>query len=120
MPKKLNQLKSFDGSSNEKHDIPEDSYTMHYLGLKPWMCYKDYDCNWDMSSHHPFASDSAHKRWWQVFDAMPKNLQQYCGLTKKMDARIRKWRGIARKASSPNGHWRIKVKDRRQHHFLDW
>ena len=120
LPKKLNQLKSFDGSSNEKHDIPEDSYTMHYLGLKPWMCYKDYDCNWDMSSHHPFASDSAHKRWWQVFDAMPKNLQQYCGLTKKMDARIRKWRGIARKASSPDGHWRIKVKDRRQHHFLDW
>ncbi|KAM4108376.1 hypothetical protein ACB094_03G040800 [Castanea mollissima] len=35
LPKKLNQLKSFDRSGNEKHDIPEDSYTVHYLGLKP-------------------------------------------------------------------------------------
>ncbi|KAM3752698.1 hypothetical protein ACB098_03G038900 [Castanea mollissima] len=119
LPKKLNQLKSFDRSGNKKHDIPEDTYTVHYLGLKPWMCYKDYDCNWDMSNHHPFASDSAHKRWWQVFDAMPKNLQQYCGLTKKMDARIRKWRGKARRASLADGHWRIKVEDPRQHHFVD-
>ena len=71
LPTKLNQLKIFDRSSNEKHEIAEDSYTMQYLGLKPWMCYKDYDCNWDKLDHHQFASDSAHKRWWQVFEAMP-------------------------------------------------
>ncbi|KAL0005916.1 hypothetical protein SO802_013477 [Lithocarpus litseifolius] len=88
-------------------------------GVMPWMCYKDYDCNWDMWNHHPFASDSAHKWWWHVFDAMPKNLQPYCGLTKEMDARIRKWRGKARRASFPDGHWRIKVEDPRQHHFVN-
>ncbi|KAM4108375.1 hypothetical protein ACJW30_03G041000 [Castanea mollissima] len=119
LPTKLNQLKIFDGSSNENHEIAEDSYTMQYLGLKPWMCYKDYDCNWDKLDHHQFASDSAHNRWWQVFEAMPKNLQPHCGLTKEMDARIRKWRGIARRASLPDGHWSIKVEDPRQHHFVD-
>ena len=46
-----------------------------------------------------------------MFDAMPKNLQPYCGLTKKMDARLRKWRGKAGRASFPDGHRRIKVED---------
>ena len=119
LPKKFNHLKIFDGSDNEKHEIQEDIYAMHYLGLKPWMCYKDYDCNWDMLDHHPFASDSAHKRWWQVVEAMPKKLQPYCGLTQKMDARIRKWRGRARKANFPDGHWRIKVKDPRKQHYVN-
>ena len=40
---------------------------------------------------------------------------------KEMDARIRKWRGIARRASLADGHWRIKVEeDPRQHHFVDY
>ncbi|KAK9219085.1 hypothetical protein WN943_007724 [Citrus x changshan-huyou] len=87
--------------------------------LKPWMCYKDYDCNWDMVSRHIFASDSAHKKWWQVYDAMPKKLQQYCALTKHMDKRVKKWRRIAENASLANGHWKIKPKDPRQYHIVD-
>jgi hypothetical protein len=61
--------------------------------------------------HHPFARDSAHRRWWQAYEVMPK---PFCGLSRKMDARVRKWRGKARNAKLPNGHWRIKVNDLRR------
>ncbi|KAJ6876823.1 UDP-glucuronate:xylan alpha-glucuronosyltransferase 5 [Populus alba x Populus x berolinensis] len=117
LPTRLNYLKIFKNQGNTDHEMQKDPYTIHFLGLKPWACYKDYDCNWDMVDRHIFASDSAHKRWWQVYDAMPKKLQKYCGLTKHMDARIRKWRGKAKNASLPDGHWKINVKDPRQYHL---
>jgi glycogenin glucosyltransferase len=119
LPTRLNYLKIFKNQGNPDHEMQKGPYTIHFLGLKPWACYKDYDCNWDMVDRHIFASDSAHKRWWQVYDAMPKKLQQYCGLTKHMDARIRKWRGKAKNASLPDGHWKINVKDPRQYHLND-
>ncbi|XP_002512375.2 putative UDP-glucuronate:xylan alpha-glucuronosyltransferase 5 [Ricinus communis] len=118
LPARLNYLKVFRGPRNENHPVPDNLYAIHMLGLKPWMCYKDYDCNWDMKDRHIFASDSAHRRWWQVYEAMPKKLQKYCGLTKQMDARIRKWRGIANKLGLPDGHWKINARDPRQHHFV--
>ena len=119
MPKRINHLKVFSKQDDKEHQVGDGLYAIHYLGLKPWMCYKDYDCNWDMVSRHKFASDSAHKKWWQVYDAMPKKLQQYCALTKHMDKRIKKWRRIAENASLANGHWRIKPKDPRQYHIVD-
>ncbi|TKY61489.1 putative UDP-glucuronate:xylan alpha-glucuronosyltransferase 4 [Spatholobus suberectus] len=121
LPTKLNHMKSFRRQrGNEKHEVPDDVYAIHYLGLKPWMCYRDYDCNWDMQDRHIYASDSAHKRWWQVYDAMPKELQSYCGLTEKMNQRIVKWRRKARNASLSDGHWKIKVEDpRREHYYSD-
>ena len=119
LPTRLNYLKIFKNQGNPDHEMQKGPYTIHFLGLKPWACYKDYDCNWDMVDRHVFASDTAHKRWWQVYDAMPKKLQQYCRLTKHMDARIRKWRGKAKNASLPDGHWKINVKDPRQHHLND-
>ncbi|KDP23521.1 hypothetical protein JCGZ_23354 [Jatropha curcas] len=119
LPSRMNYLKSFGGGRNPNHEIPEQIYAMHLLGLKPWMCYKDYDCNWDMKDRHVFASDSAHKRWWQVYEAMPKKLHKYCELTKQMDARIRKWRGIAKKLGLADGHWKINPRDPRQHHFVE-
>ncbi|KAK9219092.1 hypothetical protein WN943_007731 [Citrus x changshan-huyou] len=90
LPKRINHLKVFSKQDDKEHQVGDGPYAIHYLGLKPWMCYKDYDCNWDMVSRHIFASDSAHKKWWQVYDAMPKKLQQYCALTKHMDKRIKK------------------------------
>ncbi|KAF2316882.1 hypothetical protein GH714_042223 [Hevea brasiliensis] len=66
LPSKLNHLKVFNIKGNPNHEIPDDLYTIHLLGLKPWMCYRDYDCNWDMLARHIFASDSAHRRWWHV------------------------------------------------------
>lgn len=119
LPKRINHLKVFSKQDDKEHQVGDGLYAIHYLGLKPWMCYKDYDCNWDMVSRHVFASDSAHKKWWQVYDAMPKKLQQYCALTKHMDKRIKKWRRIAENASLANGHWKIKPKDPRQYHIVD-
>ncbi|XP_061338037.1 putative UDP-glucuronate:xylan alpha-glucuronosyltransferase 4 [Gastrolobium bilobum] len=121
LPRKLNYLKSFQqGKGNdEKHEIPEDLYVIHYLGLKPWMCYRDYDCNWDMKELHVFASDLAHKMWWKVYHNMPKELQSYCGLIKKMDERIKQRRRRARNASLCDGHWKIVVKDPRRKHYED-
>ncbi|KAG5232481.1 UDP-glucuronate:xylan alpha-glucuronosyltransferase [Salix suchowensis] len=100
LPTRLNYLKIFKEQGNPDHEIQ-----------------KDYDCNWDMLDRHVFASDSAHRRWWRVYDAMPRKLQKYCGLTKHMDARIRKWRGKAKNANLPDGHWKINVKDPRQNHL---
>ncbi|KAK3007995.1 hypothetical protein RJ639_014665 [Escallonia herrerae] len=79
-PSKVNHLKVFESPDNPKHEIPEDLYTIHYLGVKPWMCGKEYDCNWDVALHHPFASNSAYRKWWQVYEAMPNNLRPYCAL----------------------------------------
>lgn len=121
LPSKINYLKVFklDKHGNDEHQIPENLYTIHYLGLKPWLCYKDYDCNWDKVDHHIFASDSAHKKWWEVYDAMPKKLQKFCALTKHGNWRIKKWRGIARNASLVDGHWKIRVRDPRQYHLVE-
>ncbi|KAL9447365.1 hypothetical protein AB3S75_014934 [Citrus x aurantiifolia] len=119
LPKRINHLKVFSKQDDKEHQVGDGLYAIHYLGLKPWMCYKDYDCNWDMVSRHIFASDSAHKKWWQVYDAMPKKLQQYCALTKHIDKRIKKWRRIAENANLANGHWKIKPKDPRQYHIVE-
>ncbi|CAH9141083.1 unnamed protein product [Cuscuta epithymum] len=105
-------------TSASEHRLPEDVYAIHYLGLKPWACYRDYDCNWDRLEYHKFASDSAHEKWWAVYEKMPKSLQKYCGLSGEMDARIRKWRRIAMmNGSFPDEHWRVDVKDPRRLSF---
>ncbi|XP_045794156.1 putative UDP-glucuronate:xylan alpha-glucuronosyltransferase 4 [Trifolium pratense] len=120
LPSKLNHMKSFTQmDDNDKHEVPKDVYALHYLGLKPWTCYRDYDCNWDMQDHHIFASDSANEVWWRVYDTMPKNLQQYCALTKESNERNVKHRKRARNASFPDGHWRIEIKDPRKMKYLD-
>lgn len=62
-PRRLDHLKMHK-LSERRHEVPEDLYAIHYLGLKLWMCYEDYDCNWDMKYHHIFTSDSAHKKWY--------------------------------------------------------
>ncbi|XVE62994.1 hypothetical protein DITRI_Ditri06bG0164300 [Diplodiscus trichospermus] len=119
LPSKVNLLKIFEGNQSHDHHemIPDDVSAIHYLGLKPWMCYRDYDCNWDMKERQIFASDKAHQKWWQVYDAMPEKLQQYCGLTEKMNWRIKKWRGIARNLSLPDEHWKIGITDPRQYNL---
>ncbi|KAI3869963.1 hypothetical protein MKX03_006425 [Papaver bracteatum] len=115
-PTKLNFLKFFLNANDAAHELPGSVYAVHYLGLKPWMCYRDYDCNWDKMDHRDFASDSAHSKWWQVYDKMPKKLHAFCDLSKSGDARIKKWRKISQNSSIPDEHWKIKVKDPRQHH----
>ncbi|XVE89692.1 hypothetical protein DITRI_Ditri20bG0016300 [Diplodiscus trichospermus] len=120
LPSKVNFLKVFEGqgSDHRRKKISDDVSAVHYLGLKPWMCYRDYDCNWDMKEKQIFASDKAHEKWWQVYDAMPEKLQQYCGLTKQMNRRIEKWRRIARNLRLPDEHWKTGVTDPRQYNLV--
>ncbi|KAM7473611.1 hypothetical protein LguiB_020854 [Lonicera macranthoides] len=112
-PLTLNHLKVYN-MRKRRHEVPNDLYTIHYLGLKPWMCYEDYDCNWDMEDHHIFASDSAHKKWWEIYKGMDEELKPYCELSKKMEEKLKKRRKRAKNGSWGDGHWKIKVKDPRR------
>ncbi|KAI9098964.1 hypothetical protein K1719_024731 [Acacia pycnantha] len=107
LPSRLNRLK-------DTREIKEDEVSgMHYLGVKPWMCYKDYDCNWDIEDRRVFASDSAHRLWWDVYEEMPQELQSYCGLSQRMEKNILKWRRRARDANFSDMHWNIEIEDPR-------
>ncbi|KAJ4969108.1 hypothetical protein NE237_015809 [Protea cynaroides] len=119
-PKTLNYLKIFYDHVDEiERVLPRSIYAVHYLGLKPWMCYRDYDCNWDVLDHHIYASDSAHRRWWQVYDAMPRRLRAFCGLSRFMDSNLQMQRALAKNAKLSDGHWKIKVRDPRRHRLKE-
>ncbi|KAJ6798449.1 UDP-glucuronate:xylan alpha-glucuronosyltransferase 1-like isoform X1 [Iris pallida] len=92
---------------------PPALYVLHYLGLKPWLCFRDYDCNWNVDILQEFASDVAHARWWKVHDAMPENLQGFCLLRSKQKAGLEWDRRQAEKANFPDGHWKRNITDPR-------
>ncbi|CAI0551424.1 unnamed protein product [Linum tenue] len=124
LPRKVNWLKAFEvkGDGTDVEDVSrrpgDEVYGLHLLGMKPWMCYRDYDCNWDSVDHHQFASDAAHRKWWEVYDAMPRKLQGFCGLSREVDERIRKGRRVAKSRKLRNGRWRIRVKDPRRDRLI--
>ncbi|GKU90599.1 hypothetical protein SLEP1_g4577 [Rubroshorea leprosula] len=122
IPKHMNFLKHFwEGDEEEikQNKIrlfgadPPILYVLHYLGNKPWLCFRDYDCNWNVDILQEFASDVAHKTWWNVHDAMPENLQKFCLLRSKQKAALEWDRRQAKKANYTDGHWKIKIKDKR-------
>lgn len=119
---RVNYLKDYvEGGEKERDEVGEGVYGIHYLGVKPWMCYRDYDCNWDIEDRREFASDAAHARWWEVYDGMPKHLQSYCGLTERMEERIMKRRVRARNGSLSRVHWNGEIQDPRsklRKHYL--
>ncbi|TKY60417.1 UDP-glucuronate:xylan alpha-glucuronosyltransferase 1 [Spatholobus suberectus] len=88
-------------------------------GMKPWLCFRDYDCNWNSDIFHEFASDVAHERWWKVHDAMPELLQQFCILKSKQKAQLEWDRRQAEIANYTDRHWRIEVKDKRLKKCID-
>ncbi|KAH7685258.1 Glucuronosyltransferase protein [Dioscorea alata] len=92
---------------------PPALYVLHYLGLKPWLCFRDYDCNWNFDIMQEFASDIAHSRWWKVHDKMPKKLQKFCLLRTKQKAGLEWHRREAQKANYSDGHWKLKINDSR-------
>lgn len=122
IPKHMNYLKNFWVGDDE--DVkqmktrlfganPSVLYVLHYLGLKPWLCFRDYDCNWNVDIMQEFASDVAHARWWKVHDLMPGKLQEFCLLKSKQKAQLEWDRIQAQKANHSDEHWKIKIKDRR-------
>ncbi|XP_059283331.1 UDP-glucuronate:xylan alpha-glucuronosyltransferase 2-like [Lycium ferocissimum] len=122
LPRRVNFLKNFwSNSSNEvsvKNQLfgaePPKLYAIHYLGLKPWLCYRDYDCNWDISDQRVYASDVAHRTWWKLHDAMDKSLHKFCGLTKRRKIELEWGRKKAGKMGFKDEHRRINVTDPRQ------
>ncbi|KAJ9675179.1 hypothetical protein PVL29_024217 [Vitis rotundifolia] len=122
IPKHMNFLKHFwEGDEEEKKEMktrlfgadPPVLYVLHYLGLKPWLCFRDYDCNWNVDILQEFASNVAHKRWWKIHDAMPENLQKFCLLRSKQKAALEWDRRQAEKGNYTDRHWKIKIKDPR-------
>ncbi|GAB2292180.1 UDP-glucuronate:xylan alpha-glucuronosyltransferase 2 [Dionaea muscipula] len=126
LPRRVNFLKNFwSGSLVEagfKNQLfgsdPPQVYSIHYLGLKPWLCYRDYDCNWDILDQHVYASDVAHSRWWKLHDSMDKSLQKFCGLTPQRKNDLDWDRKAASKLGINGDHWRINITDPRKDLFI--
>ncbi|GER29321.1 plant glycogenin-like starch initiation protein [Striga asiatica] len=128
LPKHVNFLKNFWAGDDDivrrkkvalfKAD-PPILYVLHYLGNKPWMCFRDYDCNWNVDILREFASDEAHAKWWRVHDAMPDKLKEFCLLASKQKAQLEWDRRQAEKGNYSDGHWRIKVRDERVNKCID-
>ncbi|AEE76127.1 plant glycogenin-like starch initiation protein 1 [Arabidopsis thaliana] len=122
IPKHMNFLKHFwigdeDDAKRKKTELfgaePPVLYVLHYLGMKPWLCYRDYDCNFNSDIFVEFATDIAHRKWWMVHDAMPQELHQFCYLRSKQKAQLEYDRRQAEAANYADGHWKIRVKDPR-------
>ncbi|CAH8260974.1 unnamed protein product [Arabidopsis lyrata] len=122
IPKHMNFLKHFwvgdeDDVRRKKTELfgaePPVLYVLHYLGMKPWLCYRDYDCNFNSDIFVEFATDIAHRKWWMVHDAMPQELHQFCYLRSKQKAQLEYDRRQAEAANYADGHWKIRIKDPR-------
>ncbi|KAA8528543.1 hypothetical protein F0562_035898 [Nyssa sinensis] len=122
LPRRVNFLKNFwsnySGEVHMKNSLfgsdPPKLYSIHYLGLKPWHCYRDYDCNWDISDQRVYASDVAHRRWWKVHDAMDESLQRFCGLSPQRKIELEWDRKKARETGLRDEHLSINVTDPRR------
>ncbi|PWA78862.1 Glycosyl transferase, family 8 [Artemisia annua] len=123
LPKQVNFLKFFwSGDNKENKDkktqlfgaTPPILYALHYLGFKPWWCFRDYDCNWDSTVYQQYASDVAHNNWWKLHDSMPSQLQQFCLLSSKQKVKLERFRQRAATANLSDGHWKIEIRDPRK------
>lgn len=122
LPRRVNFLKNFWSNttveSSMKNQLfgadPPKLYAIHYLGLKPWLCYRDYDCNWDIGDQRVYASDVAHRTWWKLHDAIDKSLQSHCKLTERRKIELKWDRMQAKKIGFSDQHWRINVTDPRR------
>jgi xylan alpha-glucuronosyltransferase len=122
MPRRVNYLKNFwantTGERMMKEHLftvePPKLYSIHYLGLKPWLCYRDYDCNWDIGDQRVYASDVANQRWWQLHDEMDPSLQFHCRLSERRKIELLWDRKMAGKTGFPDEHWRMNVTDPRK------
>ncbi|XP_020534769.1 UDP-glucuronate:xylan alpha-glucuronosyltransferase 2 isoform X2 [Jatropha curcas] len=126
LPRRVNFLKNFWANTTLEASVknelfgadPPKVYSIHYLGLKPWNCYRDYDCNWNIGDQRVYASDVAHKRWWKFHDGMDEKLQKFCGLTKQRRIELDWDRKMARKMGFSDEHWKINITDSRRKHLI--
>lgn len=106
LPRRVNFLTNFWSNTTTETYVknqlfgsdPPKLYAIHYLGLKPWECYRDYDCNWDIGYFHVYASDIAHWRWWKLHDDMvDQGLQKFCGLSEQREIELERVRKLGKK-----------------------
>ncbi|KAJ6807050.1 UDP-glucuronate:xylan alpha-glucuronosyltransferase 2-like [Iris pallida] len=117
LPRRVNFLKNFWSNDTAEAVVknslfgadPPQLYAIHYLGLKPWVCHKQYDCNWNIGEKKVYASDIAHQRWWKVHDDMDEGLKGFCGLSKERKESLESERKGAEELDIGDGHWRIKI-----------
>ncbi|KAK9080198.1 hypothetical protein SSX86_001873 [Deinandra increscens subsp. villosa] len=122
LPRRVNFLKNFWSNTTVETSMknqlfgadPPKLYAIHYLGLKPWACYRDYDCNWDIGDQRVYASDVAHRTWWKVHDTIDEGLKRHCKLTKQRKIELKWDRMQAKKIGFADEHWRINVTDPRR------
>uniref|UniRef100_J3LKQ1 Hexosyltransferase n=1 Tax=Oryza brachyantha TaxID=4533 RepID=J3LKQ1_ORYBR len=122
LPRRVNYLKNFWANTTAERALkerlfrsdPPEVWSIHYLGLKPWTCYRDYDCNWNIPDQRVYASDAAHARWWQVYDDMGDVMRAPCRLTERRKIEIAWDRHLAEQAASSDHHWKINITDPRK------
>ncbi|KAL5992794.1 hypothetical protein ACLOJK_013713 [Asimina triloba] len=122
LPRRVNFLKNFWSNTSAEKSMknqlfgsdPPELYTIHYIGLKPWNCYRDYDCNWDIGDQRVYASDIAHATWWKLHDTMNETLQKFCGLTPQRKVELEWDRKKAGEMGFQDEHWKWNVSDPRR------
>ncbi|CAI5479946.1 unnamed protein product [Closterium sp. Yama58-4] len=93
---------------------PSEIHTIHYLGRKPWQCYRDFDCTWLYPYDHAYANEAAHQRWWKMHDEMPEGLQEHCWLRNIHKAEIEFRMRKLKSQGAPAAFWDFEVKDPRR------
>ncbi|KAL5218910.1 hypothetical protein ABZP36_019594 [Zizania latifolia] len=122
LPRRVNYLKNFWANTTAERALkerlfradPPEVWSIHYLGLKPWTCYRDYDCNWNIADQWVYASDAAHARWWQVYDDMGEVMRGPCRLSERRKIEIAWDRHLAEEAAYADQHWKINITDPRK------
>ncbi|XP_042407122.1 UDP-glucuronate:xylan alpha-glucuronosyltransferase 2-like isoform X1 [Zingiber officinale] len=122
LPRRVNFLKNIWSNTTAEASVKNrlmgaaagpggELYAIHYLGIKPWMCHREYDCNWNVAEQRPYASDAAHATWWKLHDEMEVGLLALCGPTGPRKNELEKERKQAEMMGFSDGHWRLNVSD---------
>lgn len=122
LPRRVNYLKNFWANTTGERALKERLFgadppelgAIHYLGMKPWTCYRDYDCNWNVADQRVYASDEAHRRWWQVYDSMGDHMRGPCRLSERRKVEIAWGRHVAEDMGYEDQHWKINITDPRK------
>ncbi|RRT39043.1 hypothetical protein B296_00049971 [Ensete ventricosum] len=117
LPRRVNFLKNFWSNTTAEASMknhlfaadPPKLYSIHYLGIKPWMCHREYDCNWNIGDQRAYASDAAHATWWRLHDQMDGRLHEFCGLPAARREELEQERRQAEELGFGDGHWRWRV-----------
>nr|CAD1838073.1 unnamed protein product [Ananas comosus var. bracteatus] len=122
LPKRLNHFKMAWKNATEEREwmgrlfaaeTPE-LHGIHYFGVKPWRCYRDYDCNWDVERLRMYASDEFHRAWWRRYDEIDEGLRWLCGLTAERIDTLEAERRTAATMRFSDEHWKINITDKRR------